>query len=338
MVKSNVSMLCSDISHMALHYVWRDSGVTQKHGFDLTVHVAGSRLPGQPDIGMKDRAPMLLDGTYDFLSGLHHETYIYRAKGDKRFVYLAQAQNDWDDSVIAAPGVNTPKDLEGKRFLVHTNAPCVLGNLKHSIELGGADLGRIEFVELGPRKGAGTQHCREIVEMLARGDAAAGAVDSPFDRQGEKKGLHRLEIPNVPVIHNATMCANREWVGENEETTLAFLRSMVDAIHYFKTEKSKVCEILDRTLAPVIGLEGADEVEHLQETWAGLLSAKPYPHPLAVWNVYNLDVAHDPSVNFIGPFEIWDTSHLRTIDDSGYVDELYGGAKQAANPTVNPVI
>jgi len=142
----------------------------------------------------------------------------------------------------------------------------------------------------------------------------------------------------VPVIHNATICANHEWVRQNEDTTDAFLRSMIDTIHFFKTEKSRVCEILERHLAPLIGLQGADEVEHLQAGWASLLSAKPYPHPLAVWNVYNLDVAHDPTVNFIGPFEIWDTSYLRAIDDSGYIEQLYGGAQQAANPPVQAVI
>ncbi len=63
-----------------------------------------------------------------------------------------------------------------------------------------------------------------------------------------------------------------------------------------------------------------------------------YPHPLAVWNVYNLDVAHNPEVNFIGPFEIWDTSYLREIDDSGYIDEMYGGAEAVRNPAVNVAI
>jgi hypothetical protein len=88
----------------------------------------------------------------------------------------------------------------------------------------------------------------------------------------------------------------------------------------------------------IAGLQGPDEIEHLQASWAQLLSPKPYPHPLAVWNVYNLDVAHDPSVNFIGPFEIWDISLLRDIDDSGYIDELYGEAENAANPPVNIAI
>ena len=335
MVKPVVNMLASEISHMPLLFVWRDSGVTQEHGFDLVVHVANAEISGQPFIQMDERAPKLLAGTYDFLSGLHHEPYHYRARGDKRLVYLAQAQNDWDDRVIATPEIQSAKDLEGKRFIVTSRAPCVSGNLKHSLELAGADLSQIDFVEVASTPG---RRCRAAVEALADGVAVAASVDPPFDLQGEKYGMHRLELPSVPVIHNATICANGDWVLQEEETTLAFLRSMIDAIYYFKNNKSEACEIIERELTPIIGMEGPDEVEHLHDVWSGLLSPKPFPPPLAVWNVYNLDVAHDPSVNFIGPFELWDTSYLRAIDNSGYIDDLYGGPQAAQNPQVNVAI
>lgn len=331
----HVRMLCSSISHMPLLFVWRDSGVTQQNGFTLSIDIAAMEVPGQDYIGPRDRAGKLLDGTYDFISGLHHEPYQYRARGDKRFVYLAQAQNDWDDRVVAVQEVKAATDLEGKRVLTTSSAPCVLGNLKHTLQIDGADLSRIDFVTM---RDLGLRGRKLAVDAVARGLAAAAQIDAPFDLRGEKKGLHRLDVTSVPVIHNATMCANGVWVKENEETSLAFLRSMIDAIHFFKTEKQKVCEILDRTLAPLIGLEGWDEVEHLHEVWASLLSPKPYPHPIAVWNVYNLDVGRDPNVNFIGPFEIWNTSLLRAIDDSGYIDELYGTLRDTANPPVNVVI
>jgi hypothetical protein len=335
-VKPNVNMLCSHISHMAFLFVWRDSGVTQKNGFDLSVHITGRNVPGQEYRGFEDRAPMLLNGTYDFLSGLHHEPYYYRARGDKRFIYIAQAQNDWDDSVVATQEIKSPKDLEGKTVIATSNAPCVYGNLRHSLELGGADLSKINFVTMTGR--TGIEGRAEPLDMVVRGEAAAAAVDPPFDLRGEKQGLHRLEIPSVPVIHNATMCANQEWVRQNEETTMAFLRSMVDAIHYFKTQPDACCDIIERNLAPLLRLRDADEIKHLYERWAGLLSPKPFPHPLAVWNVYNLDVSHDPEVNWIGPFEIWNTSYLRAIDDSQYIDELWGSAQAATNPAVNAAI
>jgi hypothetical protein len=78
-------------------------------------------------------------------------------------------------------------------------------------------------------------------------------------------------------------------------------------------------------VAPLIGLEGDDEVEYLHSQWSTLLCAKPYPEPRAVENLYNLDVAHDPRANFIGPLEVWDTHYLRQIDDSGFIDALYQG-------------
>jgi hypothetical protein len=333
-MQSTIRMIASDISHMALHYVWRDSGVTDRHGFKLHVDVTDIHLEGQPFISIKQRAELLLAGEYEFISGLHHQTYIYRARGDKRFVYLAQAQNDWDDRLIAIPEIRSARDLEGKRVIVKEDSGCVLGNLKQSLRIAGADLDKIEFVFLEDGERAG----RQLVRAVASGQAVAASVDVPFDKQAEKHGLHRLEVPSLPVIHNATICANREWVRDNLDTTRAFLRSMIDAIHFFKTQKSRTCEILERTFAPAIGLEGADEVEHLHAVWSSLLSPKPYPHPLAVWNVYVLDILPDPRANFIGPYEIWDTSHLRSIDDSGYIDELYGGPFEARNPTVNAVI
>lgn len=333
-VKPVVKMICSSISHMALHSVWRESGVTEKHGFRLEID--STNIPNKDGVVYtnRDRATKLLDGTFDFISGLHHETYIYRAKGDKRFAYIAQAQNDWDDRVIALPDVKTPKDLEGKRVITTSSAPCVAGNLRHSLQVAGVDLEKVHFEAISDRD---PMACRQAVIQVAEGQAAAAAIDLPFDLMAEKRGLHRLEIPSLPVIHNATMCANREWIAENEETTVAFLKSMIEAIHYFKTQKDRVCAILEEHLAPVVGIEDYDEIEHLHAGWSELLSPKPYPHPLAVWNVYNLDVAHDPSVNFIGPFEIWDTSLLREIDDSGFIEALYGDSR-LMNPAVNAAI
>jgi len=268
---------------------------------------------------MGDRARCLLEGDYEFLSGLHHETYIYRAKGDKRFLYLAQTQNDWDDRLIARPEIRDVKQLEGKKILT-SNAPCVSGNLDHALGLAGVDTSQVEFVFGG--QGADKSH--QAVEMVARGEMDAANVDIPFDLQAKKKGLQVITLPSVPVIHNTTVCATTDFVWKNEEKVRAFLKALIETIHFFKTEKQKVCEIISRELVPLVHIEGDDEVEYLHQKWSELLSAKPYPHPLAVWNVYNLDVAHDPKVNFIGPFEIWDTHYLRQIDDSGFIDELYG--------------
>ncbi len=322
-----IRLLCSDISHMALLSVFRDSGVPQHHGFELDVDVATIQpRGGRPVRSMKERATSLLAGEYEFLSGLHHETYIYRAKGDKRFVYLGQAQNDWDDRLIARSEFREAKQLEGRRILTN-RAPCVGGNLDHSLALAGLDTSKVEFIYNKPSVTM-SDRGRTAIEMLERGEIDAANVDIPFDLQGKKKGFNAIKLPSVPVIHNTTICASTDFTLKNEEKVIAFLKAFIEAVHFFKTEKQKVCEILTRELAPMIHVTSQDEVEHLHQVWSELLSEKPYPHPVAVWNVYNLDVAHDPKVNFISPFEIWDTHYLREIDDSGFIDALYNGGSK----------
>jgi hypothetical protein len=315
-----IRLLCSAVSHMPLIFTFRDSGVTEKYGFELEVDIAGFSQPGKPARPMSDRASLLLEGEYEFLSGLHHQTYVYRAKGDRRFVYLAQTQNNWDDRLIARPEISELKQLEGKKILNNGNpAPCVMGNLIEALRDAGVDASKIEFVSLEE-----TEVKRYLsLDMVAQGEVDAAGVDIPFDLIAKKRGLNVLQLPDRPVIHNTTICASMDFVRQNEEKVIAFLKALVEAIYFFKTHRQEVCEILSRELAPLLHLQGEDEVEYLHEQWSRLLLIKPYPHPLAIWNVYNLDVGNDPEVNFIGPLEIWDTHYLRQIDDSGFIDHLY---------------
>jgi hypothetical protein len=318
MALKKIRVLCSDMSHLPLHFTMRDSGAPQKHGFDLEIDYVGT-MGERPLRSLDDRARCLLAGDYEFLSGLHHEPYVSRAKGDKRFVYLAQTQNDWDDRLIARQGIAAAGDLEGKTVLTIA-APCVGGNLIAGLRQIGVDTGKINFIMVRGSQGE-MNHLN--FEKVRRGEVDATTVDVPFDLRARKLGMSVIELPSIPVIHNTTICASTDFVSRNEESVTAYLKALIEAIHFFKMNADKVCEILSRSLAPLIHLEGDDEVEHLQREWSRLLSSKPYPHPLAVWNVYELDVGHNPELNFINPFEIWDTHYLRMIDDSGFIDSLY---------------
>jgi len=318
MTPDRIRLLCSDPSHLPLHLTFQDSGVTEKYGFKLQVDsIAICR--GGPPYSLSDRAACLLAGNYEFLSGLHHEPYVYRAKGDKRFVYLAQTQNYWDDRLIARPEIKTAKQLEGKKVLTNA-APCVAGNFAGAIRQLGVDTDKIDFIYL---RGSQGEMNPLNLEKVYRGEVDAATVDIPFDLRAQNLGLSVLQLPAIPVIHNTTICASMDFVSRNEEVVVSFLKALIEAIHFFKTKPEKVCEILSSELAPLIGLKGNDEIEHLQREWSKLLCSKPYPHPLAVWNVYNLDVGNDPQLNSVGPLEVWDTHYLRVIDDSGFIDALY---------------
>ncbi len=320
-----IKVLSSSISHLPLHAVLRDSGVTEKHGFTLELDIAKVPQRGKPTRTIRERAELLLSGEYQFLSGLHHEPYVYRARGDHRLTFLAQTQNHWDDRLICRSDIDEAKQLEGKRILTGP-APCVVGNLRQALERAGVDISKVEFV-LSSREGEGADSRLAVgpssIDRICRNDVDAANVDVPFDLQAKKRGLSAIELPALPVIHNTTICANMDFVRENEEIVVTFLQALIEAVHFFKTEKEKSCAIIAREVAPLIGLTGDDEVEYLHEQWSRLLCAKPYPTPDAISNLYQLDVAHDPRANFITPLEVWDTHYVRMIDDSGFIDALY---------------
>jgi hypothetical protein len=323
-----VNILVSRLSHTPLHFVLRESGAAEKHGFHYQMDICNVSIPGRPVWTKKDRAPQLLDGAYHFCSGLHHEPYRLRANGDRRLAYLAQTQNDWDDRLVVRPEVTSVHDLEDRLVLTHSSTMCTFGNFKRALQRAGADVARINFEEVSTC--AGTQEGK-LIDMLARGEAVAASVDIPFDRRAEKLGLKTLALPRIPVIHNTTLCANLAWVQasrDNEDLVRRYLMALIEAIHFFKTQKDLVCAILERELAPILNLQGYDEVEHLQLKWSELLCTRPYPDALAVWNVYDLDVAHDPRVSMIGSMELWDLHYLRQVEDSGFIDRLLPGALQ----------
>jgi ABC-type nitrate/sulfonate/bicarbonate transport system substrate-binding protein len=287
----------------------------EKYGFELELLCVGS--PKAPT--MAHRAKLALAGEIDFLSGLHHETYRERAKGEKRLSYLGQAQNNWDDRLIANPKITSVEDLKGQKIVCHAKAPCVVGNLRAVLEDSGLKPEEIITEVIQDSSGKYI----DFVDHVVNGEAVAALVDMPFDLYGIEKGLKIVDLPDRPVIHNTTLLATTDYIKANEENVYAFIKGFIEAVHFFKTQPDKVVPILKRNLAERYGLDDDRYYIHLQREWARLLSKKPYPLPAAIQNVYDLDVGKDPAMRHIGPMEPWDLHYLRVIDDSGFIDKLY---------------
>jgi ABC-type nitrate/sulfonate/bicarbonate transport system substrate-binding protein len=268
---------------------------------------------------MAHRAKLALAGEIDFLSGLHHETYRERAKGEKRLTYLAQAQNNWDDRLVALAEIRKVEDLKGRKIVCHSKAPCVSGNLRAVLRDCGLKPEEINIDVIDDTSGK----FLEFVDEITAGKAVAALVDMPFDLYGIKNGLHIIELPDRPVIHNTTLLATSDYIKANEETVDAFIKGFIEALHFFKTKPAEVIAILKKNLAQRYGLEDDEYYVHLQREWSKLLNQKPYPLPAAIQNVYDLDVGKDPQMRHIGPMEPWDLHYLRKIDDSGFIDRLY---------------
>ncbi|HEX9444104.1 MAG TPA: ABC transporter substrate-binding protein [Candidatus Binatia bacterium] len=311
----SIALLASDSSHLPLLAVFQECGATQKYGFDLELDLVGSaRAPK-----LADRSRLLLAGEVDFVSGLHHEPYLWRARGDKRLVYLAQTQNNWDDRLLVSGNIGALESLKGKKIICHCSAPCVRGNLAALLADHGFKKDEIRIEAIEDMSGS----YRSYVDQVIAGAVDATLVDMPFDLYGRKGGLKILDLPDRPVIHNTTILTTTDYIKKNREKVTAFLKALIEAIHFFKTRPDDVARILKKNLSRRYGLEDEEYFVHLQQGWAKLLLAKPYPSPAAIHNVYELDAGKDPEMSRTAPLEPWDLHYLREIDDSGFIDRLY---------------
>ncbi len=178
-----LDLLASDSSHLPFLYVFKESKVMEKYGFEIDLHIVG----GAKAPTMAHRAKLALAGEIDFLSGLHHETYRERAKGEKRLTYLAQAQNNWDDRLVVRPEIKTVEDLKGKKIVCHSKAPCVSGNLRAVLEECGLKPEEINMDVIDDTSGK----FLEFVDEITSGKAVGALVDMPFDLYGDQKRIAR---------------------------------------------------------------------------------------------------------------------------------------------------
>ena len=213
-----LDLLASDPSHLPFLFVFKESRVMEKYGFEIDLHIVG----GAKAPTMAHRARLALAGEIDFLSGLHHETYRERAKGEKRLTYLAQAQNNWDDRLVALPKIQTVRDLKGQKIICHGKAPCVAGNLRAVLEICGLKPEEIHVEAIEDSSGKFLQ----FVDRLTSGEAVAALVDMPFDLYGIKKGLKIVDLPDRPVIHNTTLLATTDYIKQNEETVVCLYQGL----------------------------------------------------------------------------------------------------------------
>jgi hypothetical protein len=59
-----------------------------------------------------------------------------------------------------------------------------------------------------------------------------------------------------------------------------------------------------------------------------VLEPRLYPAMDAITNVYQEALRQDPDAARINPLALWNLHYIRQIDDSGFVDALYGTKRE----------
>jgi ABC-type nitrate/sulfonate/bicarbonate transport system substrate-binding protein len=260
----------------------------------------------------------LLTGEFDIVSGNHHSLYARRALHGEPFVHIAQVSTQWNQHwMVARKGINTVADLKGKRVCMnklsgHMGLNVWLYLRQHGL-LDGRD---VEMIE-------GDKSNIERVRQVMAGEIDATFVNVVDQMRAKQIGAHVVELPTFPMIEGVTLTTTTRYVNGHPEEVAALLHALVDAIHFFRTQKQGTLAIINKTCRDLLKFKSDEELEAFYDDRVEEYQPKPYPTPEAIQNVFQLGVKDTPEIAGFNPLVMWDLHHLRAIDDSGYIDKLY---------------
>jgi NitT/TauT family transport system substrate-binding protein len=166
----------------------------------------------------------------------------------------------------------------------------------------------------------------QIGSTTARVDAAltgrvqATVVNPPASIIAQKRGMTVLaDLPKLGLVYQHTSVATtRKYIREHPEIVRRYVKSQVDAVHRIYTDK----EASLRALARFIGRTVDRDV--LEKTWENLLNEavlpkKQYPSLEGIKTILATELKGKPGK----PEDFVDSSFIRELDQSGYIDGLY---------------
>jgi len=309
-------------THLQLLHVIAESGSWEKYGLEVEY----DRM-----ISSGEAHSRVMSGDVDFVGGNHVSPYGHRARGDK-WVYLGQTVNIVPGRKLVVrhdSGINGIKDLREK----------VVGSRGHHPQLNdwlqlkqhGLDIDRDEVqVVGGPAKhGAGGPPTAEkskelpLWQLVRDKHVDAAFLPTPQPLVAAKEGLKVIDVPTFPMIFFTTISSSLSFTEKHPDIVERFLKGMIEGIHFFKTQPERASKIIQERYDEAGKLD-ADMAKAAQATLAEALEPKLYPTSAAIANVYQEGVRQDKDAERINPMALWDIHFLRRIDDSGFVDQLYG--------------
>lgn len=309
-MQSRLRIIYRSNSHAPFWVVAEKSGMWEKNGLAVDT---------SPQLVREKAVDSLKSGSVDLISGNHHNLYARRAKNREDFVHLAQVGNNWTENrMVVADGIQGLPDLRGKKIAFdkpnsHAGLNVWLFLLQEGLDV---DKGEVELV---PCPGGAEERWKKV----RRGEFAATFVSVPHDLRAARAGARVIPVRAMPMVRGVTLTTTMGFVRAHEEEIRRLIRGVVDAVHFFLTEKEQTLKILEQHLTPLLRLEGDEEVRALYQEWVQSVEKKPYPALQAIQNVFQLALRRNPEIAGFNPMALWDTHYVRELDDSGYIDALY---------------
>jgi ABC-type nitrate/sulfonate/bicarbonate transport system substrate-binding protein len=277
----------------------------RKHGIELKAIYAGRIRPQQ----------LLASGEVPFVVATGTGALSSHILGVKDQVILLTFINKVGSGILSKAEIKTPEELTGKT--IATGRPGAFADTMVRYVLR-AKLGLVpdRDVKLLPMGEAAL-----TFPALEKGIVEAASLTMPYNLIAKKMGFRELvDYDKAGVVYPYnTVTTLRQTPTKHPELTEKLLKSMIEGIHVFKTNKQKSLAVLKKYMRGA-----ADDIldDTYEYTRAGLEEV-PTPSLEIVKTALEILSYQYPQAKQTDPNPLIDPSFVRRIDQSGFVRTLY---------------
>ena len=218
------------------------------------------------------------------------------------------------ETVVTGSNIRSPADLRGKKIGVSRYGSLTDMALREALR----------HYKLTPDK--------DVTILQTGGEATrfaaltSGAIDGAMlsgDKKvlAEKMGFHvTIDLSQLPIYYPVNgVIASKKFVATSPDAAKNFLKSWVEGIKTFKTEK----ELSLKVLAKYLKLNDRDVLEKSYEIYRPVYKKVPYGDKRSVTFALQQMSGELPNPAKLNAEDFIDNTILSELDKSGFIDQLY---------------
>ena len=298
----NFAYISPNAGSSSVLWIAKDAGIFKRHNLDVNVIY----IEGTPKALMS-----LFAGELQVVAGTGPAVASARVRGaDASMIMGFEVYLPY--YLIATPAIKSIEDLKGKVGANHSAATSADFAMRLGLRSIGLDPERDVSLRV-----VGATNLRMI--MMQQGQAQFTVISNTEREEAEKLGfkvLADLASKRIPYPHSGVI-TSQKILREKHDAILRFGRASVEAIHYFKNNKTQSIAILKKY--------AKTDLSTLDSAYVYLKNAipdMPYPTLEGMMTILAEMGRTRPEVLKYDAATMVDTSIVKAIDDEGFLKKL----------------
>jgi len=290
---------------MAPLWVTQDKGYFRKYGLEVQSVLIESGTT---------TAQVLVAGDISFASVAGPAIIQSNLRGAD-VVMIAGLVNTLTFQLYTEKGITRPDQFKGKSVGVTRYGSATDFAIRYALDKYGLDANKdVAVLQLG--------NVPALLAAMEAGKIQGAMLSAPTSIRAKRMGfpmLADMQMLGLEYQHTS-IATSRALIKSKPELVRDFMRAIIEGIHYAKTHRKETMDVLSKYLR-------TDDKDVLEDTYESviltLVPEKPYPTQKGVQIILREFGTKDPAARSARPEQFVDTSVLKELDGSGFIDRLY---------------